>query len=140
MNVSDGDRTPVTYESDASDHERQIAEELADQGHVVIVRGTNTRGPDVIVDGVYWDIKRLTGTSARALQSSINDAKDKFTNKINEVSRNDTRAIIDVRGNSVWDDESAVRAQLDRLEANGDIDSVQEIHVITSNGIIRWPT
>ena len=91
---------------------------------------------------VYWDIKKVTGTSTQRLRNSIKSAKQNFANDValNELGlrRADTRAILDVRGNLAWDDADKVREELTRYAGSPDSNNVRQVQVITSDGIVTW--
>jgi hypothetical protein len=136
----------LTIERPASDHERRIGQEYAAKGRQVRLRGENVAGPDAEMDDgtsgpKYWDNKKLEGTAERSLQNVLTDAKKNFSNsgaKELRLSRSDTRAIVDVRGNAVWDDPAKVKATLARRSTSGDLDKVREIEVITSSETVVW--
>ena len=135
-------RTTVTYEGEPSTHERQVAEELADRGHSVTVRGDNVPGPDFILDGTYWDLKGLRGAGRNSLRNSIKAGKDNFDSAEASslgLTRSDTRVIVDVRGNSTWDDTEKVRNEISRFGGSDDFRNVRQVRVITSGGIVTWP-
>ncbi|MBU2713401.1 hypothetical protein, partial [Zooshikella harenae] len=71
----------------------------------------------------------------------VNSAKDNFTGEKASklgLSRSDTRAYIDARGNSTWDDAGKVRSELNKLEGTGDLNKVKEVVVMTTEGPVKW--
>ena len=131
----------LSFDGIPTAHEAQLGRELADQGLDVYIRGENVPGPDAQINGNWYDMKELTGTGRRSLQTSINSAKKNFTNDGAAglgLRRSDTRALVDARGNSTWDNPESVRAEFDRLSRNGDLGNVEEVRVITSNGPVIW--
>jgi hypothetical protein len=131
----------VRFDGTPTAHERRIGHELANQGLDVRIRGENVPGPDAQINGNWYDIKELTSTGRRSLQTSINSAKNNFSNDGAAglgLSRSDTRALVDARGNSTWDNPTSVRTEFDRLSRNGDLGNVAEVRVITSSGPVTW--
>jgi len=90
MMMSENFQVIIDEDHPPSDHERQVAEELAQMvpDRIVRVRGSNTRGPDYIIiepgttEEIYWDVKQVTGTSDHTLPNNIDGAKGNFTDKI----------------------------------------------------------
>jgi hypothetical protein len=130
-------------------HEQKIAEELTLRGTKIDeLRGENIGGPDLVIDGRYWEIKEVTGTGIRTLQTVINGLKRQFDQESARalgLTRADTRAFIDVRSSplnpstgSTWNNPDRIRTELDRLARNGGLDNVAEIEILTSFGTVKW--
>ena len=101
----------------------------------------NTEGPDLLVDGVYYEIKEMTGNGANTLKNNIHSAQGNFrTDGAQDVglSRSDSRIIIDARASDVWNNEATINAALDRLSGGDTLDYVQKLSIITVSGVIIW--
>jgi hypothetical protein len=142
-------RRSISGFEDGTPHERKIAEEYKLSGrNVEEIRGENVEAPDLVIDGLSWEIKEITGTGRRTLQQTIRSAKHNFsTQGATDIglARSDTRAIIDVRNSPLrpsngetWNNPDRIRTELNRLEQNGTLNDVSELEILTSYGTIRW--
>ena len=72
-------------------HERQTAEALASAGFIVefVVRSTldNAKTPDVLVDGVYWEIKSPKTDKLRQILYNLKKAKQQSKHIIIDTQR-----------------------------------------------------
>jgi len=140
--LPDSSRTPVVYEGEPTEHERRAAETLADFGRIVRVRGVNVEGPDLLVDGIYWELKQLKGTSQRSLKTAILSARTNFRNNTAValgLAPDEVRVIVDARGNPEWDSAEKVRNEFFRFNGSPDLRSIQKLIVMTSEGLLYWP-
>ena len=131
----------VRHDAVPTIHERKIADEMAAEGNDVVLRGENTPGPDAIINGKYWEIKEITGSGGRTLQSNIRTARDQFANE-GAVSlglkSSESRVLIDARSSGTWGNADAVRSEIPRLVSNGTLRDVVELKVVTRTGVVTW--
>lgn len=138
-------RGHARFDGDPTNHEAKVAKNLAADGNDVIVRGENTPGPDMLLNGKYFDIKELTGDGNSALKGSVLSAKNNFKQSkldsaglSNELTPFDARAYIDATGSNVWNNREKVRNEISRMVSSPDLNKIKEIVVLTTEGTVIW--
>ncbi len=108
-------------------HPKEIAfaEELADKGFDVVVKGKHAKGADLLINGVEFELKTLESATINAVRQNLRKGL-----------KQSSRVIIDGRqaGLSYG---SAIRA-LRQHQAAGRLGAAQEIRILTQSGEVVW--
>jgi len=109
----------------------------AGRGQTVVLRGEGIEGPDLRIGSNWFDNKVVAETGPNSLTNAISSARRNFgTGAARDagLSRSDTRAFVDVRGNQRWDNPQSVIGEV----SGGLPYYVSEVRVRTSGGIVHW--